>query len=84
MFVGLVGMMCSMAVLAGCISSGGRDAEGNIVLAEAEGDVATLTLFTFNTFFAIGRSRGPSPRSDFIHSSAYQFDHFPREFTQHA
>ncbi|CDS14393.1 hypothetical protein LRAMOSA06562 [Lichtheimia ramosa] len=54
MFVGLVGMMCSMAVLAGCISSGGRDAEGNIVLAEAEGDVATLTLFTFNTFFAIG------------------------------
>ncbi|KAI8137994.1 general substrate transporter [Fennellomyces sp. T-0311] len=54
MFVGLVGMMCSMAVLAGCISSGVRDSEGRIVLEKAEGGVGTLTLFTFNTFFAIG------------------------------
>ncbi|CDS14392.1 hypothetical protein LRAMOSA06561 [Lichtheimia ramosa] len=54
MFVGLVGMMCSMAMLAGCISAGWRDEIGNIVLPEAEGYVATLTLFTFNTFFAIG------------------------------
>ncbi|KAI9321300.1 general substrate transporter [Dichotomocladium elegans] len=54
MFVGLVGMTCSMAMLAGCLSQGWRDAEGNIVLADAEGYVATLTLFTFNTFFAIG------------------------------
>lgn len=54
MFTGLVGMMCSMAVLAACIAQGWRGAEGQIILPAAEGYVATLTLFTFNTFFAIG------------------------------
>ncbi|KAI7855212.1 general substrate transporter [Circinella umbellata] len=54
MFVGLVGMVCSMAMLAGCISSGTRDSEQRIVLEKGPGGVGTLTLFTFNTFFAIG------------------------------
>ncbi|KAI8137993.1 general substrate transporter [Fennellomyces sp. T-0311] len=54
MFVGLVGMMASMAVLGGCLSAGWYDEFGAIVLPEVEGYVATVTLFTFNTFFAIG------------------------------
>lgn len=54
MFVGLVGMTISMALLAAMVSQGWRDAEGNIVLETAEGVVATIMLFTFNTFFAIG------------------------------
>ncbi|KAI7855210.1 general substrate transporter [Circinella umbellata] len=54
MFVGLVGMMASMAVLAGCLSAGWRNEFGPLVVPDAEGYVGTLTLFTFNTFFAIG------------------------------
>ena len=54
MFVGLVGMMASMAVLAGCLSAGWRNEFGALVVPDAEGYVGTLTLFTFNTFFAIG------------------------------
>lgn len=54
MFVGLVGMTISMALLAAMVSQGARNSEGDIVLETAEGVVATITLFTFNTFFAIG------------------------------
>ncbi|ORY97995.1 sugar transporter [Syncephalastrum racemosum] len=54
MFTGLVGMSISMALLAAMIAQGHRDPEGNIVLKLSEGIVATVTLFTFNTFFAIG------------------------------
>ncbi|KAI9252865.1 general substrate transporter [Phascolomyces articulosus] len=54
MFVGLVGMMASMAVLAGCLSAGWYDEFGSLIVPEVEGYVGTVTLFTFNTFFAIG------------------------------
>ncbi|KAF2212746.1 hypothetical protein CERZMDRAFT_40536 [Cercospora zeae-maydis SCOH1-5] len=49
------GMAASMAILAGTVSTGQEDPEtGAPVLGNAAGITATVMLFVFNTFFAIG------------------------------
>ncbi|KAM3414864.1 hypothetical protein BST61_g10007 [Cercospora zeina] len=50
-----VGMAASMAILAGTVSTGQEDPEtGAPILGNAAGITATVMLFVFNTFFAIG------------------------------
>lgn len=57
MLLGAFGMMASMAVLAGTVSTGAVSDNGAPVLETRYGVTATVFLFVFNTFFAIGRSR---------------------------
>lgn len=54
MLFGAVGMMASMAILAGSTSTGEADEQGAPQLSTAWGVVATVFLFGFNTFFGIG------------------------------
>lgn len=54
MLLGAFGMMASMAVLAGTVSTGGVKANGAPVLESKYGVTATVFLFVFNTFFALG------------------------------
>lgn len=54
MLFGAFGMMASMAILAGTVSTGGVSDTGAPVLNTRYGVTATVFLFVFNTFFAIG------------------------------
>ncbi|EPQ29752.1 uncharacterized protein PFL1_02971 [Pseudozyma flocculosa PF-1] len=54
MIVGAAGMAGSMAVLAGMVSTGTQGPEGAPILDTAPGVVATVFLFVFNSFFALG------------------------------
>lgn len=54
MLFGAVGMMASMAILAGTTSTGTTDESGAPQLSTAFGVTAVVFLFVFNTFFAIG------------------------------
>lgn len=54
MLFGAFGMMASMAILAGSTSTGTTTPEGAPQLTTTYGVVATVFLFGFNTFFAIG------------------------------
>ncbi len=54
MLFGAFGMMASMAILAGTVSTGGVSENGAPVLDTRYGVTATVFLFVFNTFFAIG------------------------------
>ncbi|KFH44265.1 Sugar transporter-like protein [Hapsidospora chrysogenum ATCC 11550] len=54
MLFGAVGMMASMAILGGTVSTGGVTETGAPVLDTGFGITATVFLFVFNTFFAIG------------------------------
>lgn len=54
MLIGAFGMMASMAILAGTVSTGGVRENGAPVLETKYGVTATVFLFVFNTFFAIG------------------------------
>lgn len=56
MLVGAFGMMASMAILAGTVSTGGVSDNGAPVLETRYGVTATVFLFVFNTFFALGKS----------------------------
>ena len=56
MLFGAVGMMASMAILGGTVSTGGVTETGAPVLDTGFGITATVFLFVFNTFFAIGES----------------------------
>lgn len=55
MLLGAFGMMASMAILAGTVSTGGVSDNGAPVLETRYGVTATVFLFVFNTFFALGR-----------------------------
>lgn len=55
MLFGAFGMMASMMVLAGTSSTATIDGLGAPVLNTTYGVVATIFLFGFNTFFAIGK-----------------------------
>ncbi|TQV93631.1 sugar transporter [Cordyceps javanica] len=54
MLFGAFGMMASMAILAGTVSTGTTLPNGAPELDTAYGVTATVFLFVFNTFFAIG------------------------------
>lgn len=55
MFFGAFGMCASMAILAGTVSTGVTDPEtGAPTLSTTYGVTATVFLFVFNTFFAVG------------------------------
>lgn len=54
MIWGAFGMMTSMAILAGTVSTGETDESGAPQLATEYGVTATVFLFVFNTFFALG------------------------------
>ncbi|KAL2758817.1 hypothetical protein ACRALDRAFT_1048467 [Sodiomyces alcalophilus JCM 7366] len=54
MLFGAVGMMASMAILAGTTSTGVTNADGAPELSLAYGVTAVVFLFGFNTFFALG------------------------------
>ncbi|KAG9254411.1 uncharacterized protein F5Z01DRAFT_636488 [Emericellopsis atlantica] len=54
MLFGAFGMMASMAILAGTVSTGAVDESGAPQLETRFGVTATVFLFVFNTFFAIG------------------------------
>lgn len=54
MLFGAFGMMASMAILAGTVSTGTTAANGAPQLEPVYGITATVFLFVFNTFFAIG------------------------------
>jgi MFS family permease len=56
MLFGAVGMMASMAILGDTVSTGGVTETGAPVLDTGFGITATVFLFVFNTFFAIGES----------------------------
>ena len=55
MLLGAFGMMASMAILAGTVSTGGTSDNGAPVLETRYGVTATVFLFVFNTFFALGK-----------------------------
>lgn len=57
MLFGAFGMMSSMIILAGTSSTATIDELGAPVLNTVYGVVATVFLFGFNTFFAIGKRR---------------------------
>jgi hypothetical protein len=59
MLFGAFGMMSSMIILAGTSSTATIDEQGAPVLSTLYGVVATVFLFGFNTFFAIGKSYTP-------------------------
>lgn len=54
MIAGALIMSISMAVVAGTVSTGVQDADGNIVLADGPGIAGAVFLFVFNTGFALG------------------------------
>nr|CBV37345.1 hexose transporter [Colletotrichum graminicola] len=54
MLFGAFGMMASMAILAGTVSTGTVDETGAPKLESVYGITATVFLFVFNSFFAIG------------------------------
>lgn len=54
MLFGAFGMMVSMAVLSGVISTGGTSANGVPELETRYAVVAVVFLFVYNSFFAIG------------------------------
>jgi sugar porter (SP) family MFS transporter len=54
MLMGALGMMASMAILAGTVSTGVEGENGAPVLETRYGVTATVFLFVFNSFFAIG------------------------------
>lgn len=54
MMIGAGGMMVSMAILAGTVSTGVTGETGAPVLATGPGVAATVFLFVFNSFFALG------------------------------
>ncbi|EAU32831.1 conserved hypothetical protein [Aspergillus terreus NIH2624] len=54
MLLGAFGMMTSMAVLAGTVSTGAEGENGAPILETRYGVTATVFLFVFNSFFAIG------------------------------
>ncbi|KAH7374474.1 sugar transporter STL1 [Plectosphaerella cucumerina] len=54
MLFGAFGMMASMAILAGCASTGVTDENGAPQLSLTFGVTAVVFLFAFNTFFALG------------------------------
>lgn len=54
MLFGLFGMMASMSILAGTVSTGTTLPNGAAQLSSVYGITATVFLFVFNTFFAIG------------------------------
>ncbi|GAB7363377.1 hypothetical protein MBLNU230_g3656t1 [Neophaeotheca triangularis] len=54
MLIGAVGMMFSMAMLAGSASTGETTEQGAPLLSTAWGVTATVFLFVFNSFFALG------------------------------
>ncbi|GKT45269.1 sugar transporter STL1 [Colletotrichum spaethianum] len=54
MLFGAFGMMASMAILAGTVSTGTVDETGAPKLETVYGVTATVFLFVFNSFFAIG------------------------------
>lgn len=54
MLFGAVGMMASMAILAGTTSTGETNADGAPELSVGYGVTAVVFLFGFNTFFALG------------------------------
>lgn len=54
MLFGAFGMMASMAILAGTVSTGETLPNGAPVLEDRYGITATVFLFVFNSFFAIG------------------------------
>lgn len=56
MLFGAFGMMASMAILAGTVSTGTTLPNGAPKLNATYGVTATVFLFVFNTFFAIGKS----------------------------
>lgn len=55
MLFGAFGMMASMAILGGTVSTGTVDDTGAPKLESRYGITATVFLFVFNTFFAIGK-----------------------------
>lgn len=55
MLFGAFGMMASMAVLAGTVSTGTAADNGAPQLETRYGVTATVFLFVFNSFFAIGK-----------------------------
>lgn len=64
MLFGAFGMMASMAILGGTVSTGTTADNGAPVLETRYGVTATVFLFVFNTFFAIGKSKQQSlPRT---------------------
>lgn len=54
MLIGAFGMMASMAILAGAVSTGTTNEQGAPQLETRYGVTATVFLFVFNSFFAIG------------------------------
>ena len=56
MLFGAFGMMASMAILGGTVSTGGVADNGAPILEQRYGITATVFLFVFNSFFAIGKS----------------------------
>lgn len=61
MLFGAFGMMASMAILSGASSTATINEFNAPVLETSYGVVATVFLFGFNTFFAIGKSLSLSP-----------------------
>lgn len=61
MLFGALGMMASMAILGGTVSTGTVDDNGAPQLETVFGIVATVFLFVFNTFFAIGKHHHHTP-----------------------
>lgn len=57
MLFGAFGQMASMMILAGSSSTATIDEQGAPVLNTLYGVIATIFLFGFNTFFAIGNSK---------------------------
>lgn len=62
MLFGAFGMMASMAILAGTVSTGTVADNGAPNLETRYGVTATVFLFVFNSFFAIGKPLPPLPR----------------------
>lgn len=54
MLIGAFGMMTAMAVLAGSTSTGETNEQGAPLLSTAWGVTATVFLFVYNSFFALG------------------------------
>jgi hypothetical protein len=65
MLFGAFGMMASMAILGGTVSTGGVAENGAPILDQRFGITATVFLFVFNSFFAIGRSNDTVQRDSF-------------------
>lgn len=55
MLFGAFGMMASMAILGGTVSTGSVAENGAPILEDRYGITATVFLFVFNSFFAIGK-----------------------------